>query len=249
MSPLALRALVAVLGGAILLAMVFASASSTFALFLILLLPALLESLKLIRATGQSRAAPFAIAIILIPFAVLNQFTGIVAVLTILNLLGLRFPKLLTIFYPAQVVAGFTSAAFLRADHGPELLLAVLLVTWSADTGAYAVGMKFGRTKLAPDISPGKTREGAVGGLILAILVGILAAGYTGRPILGAIFGLIAGTAGQMGDLIESRLKRMAGVKDSGKILPGHGGILDRFDAFLVNAPLCYFLADYFARP
>lgn len=125
-----------------------------------------------------------------------------------------------------------------RDEHGLELLLWTFLVTWSTDIGAYFAGRRFGRRKLAPSISPGKTLEGLYGGIALATLVGgawVLGTGL-GLPLLALapVFALAA----QGGDLFESSLKRRAGVKDSGSWLPGHGGVLDRLDGLAPVAVL-----------
>lgn len=125
-----------------------------------------------------------------------------------------------------------------RDSHGLELLVWVFLVTWSTDIGAYFVGRRFGRRKLAPSISPGKTVEGLCGGIAAAALVGgawVLATGL-GHPLL-ALAPVLA-IAAQAGDLFESGLKRRAGVKDSGQSLPGHGGVLDRVDGLVPVAVL-----------
>ncbi len=137
--------------------------------------------------------------------------------------------------FPAQTPEGF------------YLLLLPVLVTWAGDTCAYFAGKKFGRRRLAPRISPGKTVEGGVAGLLGAVATGF-ALGFLlddsrnlpVSPAAAALIGLFLGVAGQLGDLVESRLKRKAGVKDSGSILPGHGGILDRFDALFITIPLAY---------
>ncbi|WP_165768192.1 phosphatidate cytidylyltransferase [Hymenobacter amundsenii] len=119
-------------------------------------------------------------------------------------------------------------------------IVALLLLVWSSDIGAYAAGKTLGKHKLAPKISPGKTWEGAVGGFLLTLLVGYLL-GYL-LPELSLAYRLVvAGTVavfGPLGDLAESMLKRSVGVKDSGRIMPGHGGLLDRFDAFLFILPV-----------
>jgi phosphatidate cytidylyltransferase len=125
-----------------------------------------------------------------------------------------------------------------RDPHGLELLVWIFLVTWSTDIGAYFVGRSFGKRKLAPSISPGKTVEGLCGGITAAILIGgawVLAMGL-GRPLL-ALAPLLA-IAAQAGDLFESSMKRRAGVKDSGSWLPGHGGVLDRLDGLVPVAVL-----------
>lgn len=123
-------------------------------------------------------------------------------------------------------------------EQGLKLLIWVFLVTWSTDIGAYFAGRSFGRRKLAPSISPGKTVEGLYGGIAAAALIGggwVLAMGL-GKPLL--LLAPIFAVAAQMGDLFESSMKRRAGVKDSGAWLPGHGGILDRLDGLVPVAVL-----------
>jgi len=115
-------------------------------------------------------------------------------------------------------------------------------VTWITDTGAYFVGSRFGRRKLAPRLSPNKTVEGAIGGLIFATAMSIAWGSWIGLPWWHcAILGPILGFLGQIGDLCESALKRDLGIKDFGGIMPGHGGILDRFDSLLFTAPIAYY--------
>ena len=136
--------------------------------------------------------------------------------------------------------------ALLRRDFGadgPGLVLVTLMLAWFADTGGYFVGRFFGKTKLYEAVSPKKTREGLFGA-VLGSLAGALLAHFTYLPSLGLpaalVLGLVAGPLGQLGDLVESLLKRSLGTKDSGGIIPGHGGILDRIDALLVLAPMVY---------
>lgn len=120
--------------------------------------------------------------------------------------------------------------------RGLGWLLLAILVTWMMDTGAYLVGKSIGRKKLIPRVSPNKTVEGAAGGLAAAGVTSILcvwAFGLDVAPALGALLGLALGMLGMLGDLAESTLKRHAGVKDSGSLIPGHGGVLDRIDAML----------------
>jgi phosphatidate cytidylyltransferase len=129
------------------------------------------------------------------------------------------------------------------AQHGSLWVTLCLAVTFVCDTGAYFVGRGLGRHKLAPAVSPGKTVEGAVGGLLASLGFTILAR-YTFFPALTwldcILVGLAAGILGPIGDLTESMLKRSSGVKDSGKLIPGHGGILDRIDAVLFVGAYVY---------
>lgn len=128
-----------------------------------------------------------------------------------------------------------------EAVSGSHRVLYALAVVWACDTGAYLVGSLWGRRPLWPAVSPKKTWEGAIGGTLLAVLAAVLLAGPLldgARPAQAAVLGLCAAIAAQIGDLFESRLKRKAGIKDSGALLPGHGGILDRLDSLLFAAPI-----------
>jgi phosphatidate cytidylyltransferase len=121
-------------------------------------------------------------------------------------------------------------------------ILALVLVVWAYDTAAYLVGRRFGRTPFMHHISPSKTLEGVGGGLAAGLVVGAVVFAALGRPfIAGAVFGVLVGAAAQAGDLAESMLKRAAGAKESGRLIPGHGGLLDRIDSFLFAAPVAFF--------
>jgi phosphatidate cytidylyltransferase len=122
---------------------------------------------------------------------------------------------------------------------GPQLVLWLVLMVCAADIGAYFAGRRFGRRKLAPRVSPGKTWEGAIGGLIMVSIVACAGAAYFSLPIgLAAAFGCGVGIFSIIGDLTESMFKRAAALKDSGTLLPGHGGLLDRLDSVTAAAPL-----------
>ena len=125
-------------------------------------------------------------------------------------------------------------------DDGLNLLLWVFLVTWATDIGAYFVGRRYGKRKLAPSISPGKTVEGLWGGVAAAALFGAAWVWATGlNPVL-LLLAPIFAVAAQAGDLFESKMKRQAGIKDSGQWLPGHGGLLDRLDGLVPVAVLTF---------
>lgn len=134
-------------------------------------------------------------------------------------------------------------------DIGARLVFFAALVTWATDTGAFLFGVAFGRHKLIPRISPNKTVEGAVGGLLAAGFCGWLCSkGLTPflTPLAASVIGLIAGVMGQLGDLVESMIKRDAGIKDSAELIPGHGGVLDRFDSLLFTVPVLYYYFRFF---
>lgn len=158
--------------------------------------------------------------------------------------------SLLGFFY---INGGFAAFMALRENSVYELLSVsvtgdnigvlviwlLLLTTWASDTFAYFAGVKWGKRKIVPNISPSKSLEGYVGGFIGCLLTGILYAVIVGIPFsLGFGAGFLTGIAAPLGDLFESKLKRYCGVKDSGVLLPGHGGVLDRFDSLLFSAPM-----------
>lgn len=153
---------------------------------------------------------------------------------------GVRAPVMLqAVLYPGL---GFAHLLLLRqAPEGLRWTLFLLVAVWSADIAAYFAGLAWGRHRLAPRVSPGKSWEGAVAGLLVGAVVG----GASG-PLLGlgwprgALLGCALAVAGLTGDLAESALKRAAGRKDSGRLVPGHGGVLDRFDSVLFAAPVLY---------
>jgi phosphatidate cytidylyltransferase len=133
----------------------------------------------------------------------------------------------------------------LRGDfpEGPELVFFNLLVVWLGDAGAYYTGKKFGKHKLSPRISPKKTIEGLAGGIVTSIITAVVIqmTFFEEFPIVHAVIvGAILSVAGVIGDLAESMWKRSAAVKDSGTLIPGHGGFLDRFDSILFTAPILY---------
>ena len=137
--------------------------------------------------------------------------------------------------------------AWLRAggDVGRANVLFVVLIVWASDIGAYLVGRVLGGPKLAPAISPGKTWSGAIGGLLIAMAVGEIAAHFMAPAMVGraAAAACLLGVASAAGDLLESWIKRRFGVKDSGRLIPGHGGLLDRLDGLLAAAPAAALLA------
>jgi phosphatidate cytidylyltransferase len=139
--------------------------------------------------------------------------------------------------HAAPAVPDGAPLAGLGAERGWILLL--LLAVWSYDTGAFLVGRRFGRERFLTHISPSKTYAGLVGGVVAATVVaGILLVGLEQSPLHALLLGPLVALAAQAGDLAESMLKRAAGAKDSGTLIPGHGGMLDRVDSFLFAAPV-----------
>ncbi len=132
---------------------------------------------------------------------------------------------------------------------GFSYVMIVFIMTWSYDTGAYTVGKLIGRRKIFPSISPGKTLEGLLGGLVFSV-AGILVARFLIAGYLSifqaVVLAVISSLVGQVGDLVESMIKRDARIKDSSATIPGHGGVLDRFDSMLFTSPLIYYILRYF---
>jgi phosphatidate cytidylyltransferase len=142
-----------------------------------------------------------------------------------------------------------------QQDNGPSLLIFLLFVVWAGDIAALYIGRTWGRKKLAPAISPGKSWEGSIASVVGSLIVtglllwlstflqahGVADLSYPGSIFRWLILAAILNIAAQVGDLVESALKRGAGVKDSGSLLPGHGGVLDRIDALLIAAPVLWY--------
>jgi len=128
---------------------------------------------------------------------------------------------------------------------GARLVLFAFVTTWACDTAAYFAGRTFGKHKLAPTISPGKTIEGSVGGLLGSVVIALLVGGLAGFPMSARlVLGLAVGVFCQLGDLCASAMKREMGIKDFGAVIPGHGGVLDRFDSLLFVAPVVSYLSE-----
>ena len=180
----------------------------------------------------------------------LSVFWGAACVWWLLAFLWLAFaptrhnPAVTLLCGAAVLAPPFVALARLQtAAHGfaggPRVVLWLVLMVCAADIGAYFAGRTFGKHKLAPRVSPGKTWEGAVGGLIMVALVAGCGAVYFGLPLGNIVaFGFCVGIFSIIGDLTESMFKRAAALKDSGTLLPGHGGLLDRIDSVTAAAPL-----------
>ena len=179
------------------------------------------------------------------------------AVLTILILYAVAVVMFYPRLTPLDAAVTFTGTLYVglilyfylisTLSDGWIWLVFMLLCTWASDTFAYLVGRKWGKHRIAPSLSPGKTVEGAVGGVLGSFLIAALVLLY--NPGLSAVLvltlGALVGVAAQVGDLVESAIKRQAGIKDTGALIPGHGGILDRFDSMFFTAPLVYYYVGW----
>lgn len=167
-----------------------------------------------------------------------------------LGKMALGYPRLkisevsYNVLMPLYTVVSFSHLYLIRGlDQGMAWTFLTFILVWATDTFAYLIGRAIGKHPLAPEVSPNKTIEGSTGGLVFCILCGMVAWKIIGGPSWLFFFSLsfFVGVSAQIGDLFESALKRSANVKDSGNLIPGHGGILDRFDSLLFVIPIVYY--------
>jgi phosphatidate cytidylyltransferase len=156
---------------------------------------------------------------------------------------------LIGLFYIGGGCIFLTMIPYTNDDFAKYLIIGIFILIWVSDSFAYITGRLFGRHKLFPRVSPKKTVEGALGGFAFALLIAYLMAKYEPliAPTQWVALAAVIVVAGSLGDLVESKLKRAAGVKDSGAILPGHGGMLDRLDSLVFAAPFAYLTLNIFA--
>lgn len=242
----------------LLLSCVLYSEESFYLLFGFFLLIAVYEFCKLV---SISKWIPLLLACVIYSFFYNTRFNpildSIITGFTIaISLRLIRFlfnenAKELSIFSKYYFLFGYIIFPFVLLTkvplgvkgYNPKILISIIVLIWTNDTFAYLVGKNFGKRKLLPSISPKKTIEGFIGGVVFSIISGFLLAKYyikTEQFYFWIIIALIVSIFSTLGDLIESKFKRIAGVKDSGKIMPGHGGILDRLDSIIFVVPFIY---------
>ena len=161
-----------------------------------------------------------------------------------------KFLALLYILLPFCLIQlfGMTDSNYPNTAFDPSLILLILVLTWTFDTFAYLFGVTFGKHKIMPSISPKKSWEGFAGGFIFTIITAYIISEYISTLNLEIIIitSILLPFTATLGDFIASFYKRQAGVKDSGNLIPGHGGILDRMDAFMITIPMIYILTKIF---
>ena len=264
------RVISGIVGGGAAVFIIYEGSWLFFALLSFLMLGGWIEYTKLVRAAGEKMpCGTIAVWLFAVLFALaFNSVKGLTLLAVLLSFfLFLRtvfkygrirpVNSAYALYGTVYVGAGFIAMFALRSgligsyfrddfaavmlDPGRFFMFLVLFSVWASDTFAYFAGRAFGKNKLCPAISPGKTLEGALGGFIGAVAVALIVSLVFRFSVLhGVIIGLIVAITAPLGDLIESVLKRTCGVKDSGALIPGHGGILDRFDSLLIAAPAVY---------
>ena len=258
---LKVRILSAVIGIPILLIMLYQGGLYWWGLFLLMGMVALYEYYRMMSAQGYE---PVYLPGFMILWAMILSAADTVYLLPAFLLIIIVFALFLIFQYPRTdinnislsffgafylgLLLSFTVRIFYLDDRLWIMILALLL-TWASDTGGYFAGRFWGSKPLAPALSPNKTREGAVGAIVLSVVsaglfFSIIEIGHTNFAYV-LVLGLVASIFAQIGDLMISGMKRFFGVKDTGKIIPGHGGVLDRFDSFLMVVPLVYYFFLY----
>lgn len=200
-------------------------------------------------AAGYFVATQTAVASLVAPIVLVGALAGLLA-LQRLRTPGNDFMRAALVIAAIAYAGGllFHAPLLRNGEAGMEWVLFLLAVTFATDTGAYIVGRAFGKRPLAPSISPSKTWEGAAGGTLAALAAGFIAYLFmaTQTPVWQVvILAGIASLAGQLGDLAESKFKRVFDAKDSGWIMPGHGGILDRLDSIVFSLPVVYYAVKW----
>lgn len=198
---------------------------------------------EIISNVGMGRYVSVSVVFLIFLFgAALISTASRVAIADVLPAIAASSAALIFVAWPFSYLARMDG----MLPAGPVLVLFALAIVWAGDTVAYFTGKSIGRTKMAPALSPGKTWEGAVGNIIGSLIVGYFFARWqSGDLAAWLITAALANIAGQIGDLLESSYKRGAGVKDSGAMLPGHGGMLDRVDSLIFAAPVVWLAAGW----
>ena len=256
------RIITAAIGIPILLGIAYLGGNYWAGLIALLMAVVLLEYFAMMRCRGfQPIILPaYLMAFILLFRVQLDQnMTGLFWAGLLLMILSmvLRYPRInhsdLALSLFAALYTGFLFSyglALTELGRSFHILWLVFILTWASDVGGYLFGRLWGKNKMAPQLSPGKTWEGAIGAVLLTIIAALLYTYLIKMESPGVVYiimlGLLASAAAQLGDLLESSIKRYFGVKDSSRIIPGHGGVMDRFDSFMLVLPVVYYFLVVF---
>ena len=260
------RAITGVIYVVLLLGAIFLSSDAFDFLFMGFGLACLYEFKRIVRLKGYYIFAAYLALWWIFIYLVKDSSSDLVTALMLLTItvnlallvfLFSRKPKnftsfqkfIIAVFYIGGGCIFLTMIPYKQEDFAQFLIMGIFILIWVNDTFAYLVGKTLGRNKLFPSVSPKKTIEGSIGGLIFALIAAYFLSWYETKLTM-MQWMLMAATiviAGSLGDLLESKFKRMAGVKDSGAILPGHGGIWDRLDSLVFAAPFAYLILNLFS--
>lgn len=253
------RVMTAVLGIPVLLLLLYLGGAFWSLLFIVLALLALHEYLSLMKNEGALLYIPsYYLMLLLLLQDRIDFDTGLMVFIGVLLFaleMVFRYPRVnladaARCFFGAFYIGFLFHYAFAMAemDRPFETILLTLLLTWANDVGAYFAGTLWGRHRFSTGLSPNKTWEGCIGGLLLTVAIACIFSLFFAMPNASIAYlillGIVASLAAQLGDLVESGMKRYAGVKDAGQILPGHGGILDRFDSLMLVLPVVYYFSS-----
>lgn len=254
------RVITALIGAPLLVAIMYLGSYYRIAFFLLLAFLALRELFIMMQAKGFiPLVLPGYVMLLLflslyssIPNQEFLFFLGImlVVIISVMAYPGIDFASTgISIFFAGY--CGFLLSYALRIsimEQGFMLIMFAFLLTWASDIGGYLAGSRWGKHKMSPLLSPNKTWEGAAGGIMMSVIIALLFYQFffmSSFPLLFVLLGVLASTGAQFGDLFISGLKRYMGAKDSGTLIPGHGGILDRFDSFILVVPIVYYFVIY----
>lgn len=255
------RIITALIGVPLLIGILYAGEIPRTGFFILLALLGMYEFNGMLKAAGRKNpllpALLFMLALLLVEVVDYPLMPLLItAILLSLFISVVSYPKVsfddnaMTIFFATYLGVCLSYAIKLSlSDQGFALCMLAFILTWASDIGGYAAGVKWGKHKMTPRLSPNKTWEGSLGSVILTSVAALLFFNLTDMTTLSSAYalllGVLASTAAQFGDLYMSGVKRFFAVKDSGHLIPGHGGFLDRFDSFLVVAPVVYFYLQY----
>jgi phosphatidate cytidylyltransferase len=255
------RIITAIIGIPLLIGILYAGETSRIGFFILLAFLGMYEFKGMLKEAGRLGlivpALLFALALLLVEvvdYPLMPLLFIALSLSVFISVVG--YPRVsfdnnaMTIFFAAYLGVCLSFAIKLSLmEQGFALCMLAFILTWASDIGGYAAGMKWGKHKLAPKLSPKKTWEGSLGGVLLTSIAALIFFSLTDMTALSGayalVLGMLASAAAQFGDLFMSGVKRFFAVKDSGRLIPGHGGVLDRFDSFLVVAPVVYFYLQY----
>ena len=256
------RILVAVGSIPVLISLILWSKAAFFILVCLIIGVSLFEFHKRMKKEGENVFPTEGILLgLLMPVGVYLRGEGIIPILLVFIILSLCLRQFIHLrirqaFVNVSLTLGgilyisflFSYVISLRdiSFLGARLVVTVFFATWMGDAGAYLIGEKWGKHKLFPQVSPHKSWEGFIGALLVSCVAMFISRMWLFLPLVHTlILGVLIGVMGQMGDFFESMLKREVGIKDFGKILPGHGGVLDRFDSLLFTVPVFYYYVRF----